>query len=185
MKKILAIAVVALGLISCKNSVESDILSAFEDATEKMEQIKNADEGKEINDELCKTLQQIVFENKEDVLKLANEGSKDIDEVFKKYMDVREEKCGEAHMFMIIPSLDTVEDYDSLLNSYEEYVDQFISYQEKANNGDTDALTEYQTLMEKAKELSEKLEKAKGDMSSSQAQRYLDITTKMTNAAAN
>lgn len=37
-------------------------------------------------------------------------------------------------------------------------------------------------LMEKAQELSEKIENAKDDMSSSQLKRYMEITMKMTNA---
>lgn len=74
------------------------------------------------------------------------------------------------------------EDWDSLLDTYESYVDKYISYMKKAANGDMSALSEYPTLMEKAQELSEKIENAKDDMSSSQLKRYMNITMKMTNA---
>lgn len=74
------------------------------------------------------------------------------------------------------------EDWDSLLDTYESYVDKYISYMKKAANGDMSALSEYPALMKKAQELSEKIENAKDDMSSSQLKRYMNITMKMTNA---
>jgi len=76
------------------------------------------------------------------------------------------------------------EDWDELLNSYEEYVDKYISYVKKAAKGDMSALSEYPALMDKAKEFSEKMENAQSDMSASQWARYLKITNKMTKAAA-
>lgn len=77
------------------------------------------------------------------------------------------------------------EDWDSLLNSYEQYVDKYISYMKKAANGDMSALAEYPALMEKAQEFSEKMENAQGDMTSSQWARYMKITNKMTQAMSN
>ena len=75
------------------------------------------------------------------------------------------------------------QDWDALLNSYEQYVDKYISYMKKASKGDMNALAEYPALMEKAQELSEKMENAQGDMSASQWARYMKITNKMTKAA--
>ena len=75
------------------------------------------------------------------------------------------------------------QDWDALLNSYEQYVDKYISYMKKASKGDMNALAEYPALMEKAQELSEKMENAQGDMSASQWARYMKITKKMTKAA--
>ena len=77
------------------------------------------------------------------------------------------------------------QDWDALLNSYEQYVDKYISYMKKAAKGDMSALSEYPALMEKAQEFSEKMENAQGDMSASQWARYMKITNKMTQAAAN
>lgn len=76
------------------------------------------------------------------------------------------------------------EDWDALLDSYEEYVDKYISFAKKAAKGDMDALSEYPSLLEKAQELSNELSGAQGSMSSSQWSRYMRITNKMTNAAA-
>lgn len=75
------------------------------------------------------------------------------------------------------------QDWDALLNSYEQYVDKYISYLKKAAKGDMSALAEYPALMEKAQEFSEKMENAQGDMSASQWARYMKITNKMTTAA--
>ena len=75
------------------------------------------------------------------------------------------------------------EDWDALLTSYEKYVDKYISYVKKAAKGDMTALAEYPSLMEKAQEFSDKLQRAQGEMSASQWARYNKITMKMANAA--
>ena len=77
------------------------------------------------------------------------------------------------------------QDWDALLNSYEQYVDKYISYMKKAAKGDMSALSEYPALMEKAQDFSNKMSGAQGDMSASQWARYMKITNKMTQAAAN
>lgn len=75
------------------------------------------------------------------------------------------------------------EDWDELLDSYEEYVDEYISYVKKAAQGDMDALTEYPSMLKKAEEFSKKMQGAKGSMSASQWARYNEITMKMAKAA--
>lgn len=76
------------------------------------------------------------------------------------------------------------QDWNALLNSYEQYVDKYISFAKKAANGDMSAMSEYPALMEKAREFSNKLSGAQGEMSASQWARYMKITSKMTQAAA-
>lgn len=73
--------------------------------------------------------------------------------------------------------------WDALLTSYDQYVTKYISYMKRAANGDMGALAEYPALLEKAQELSEELENAKGEMSSAQQSRYLRITQKLATAA--
>ena len=73
-------------------------------------------------------------------------------------------------------------DWNTLLDSYEQYVDKCIPYMNKVANGDVSALSEYPALMEKAQEFSNQMEGAQGEMSSSQWERYMKITTKMTEA---
>ena len=75
------------------------------------------------------------------------------------------------------------EDWDALLNSYEQYVNKYISLVKKASNGDMSAMAEYPALLEKAEDISSRLDDAKGDMSASQKARYLKITNKMAKAA--
>lgn len=74
------------------------------------------------------------------------------------------------------------QDWDELLTTYEEYVDEYISFAKKAANGDMGALSKYSSLMEKAQELSEKLSRAENEMSASQWSRYTKITVKLTKA---
>lgn len=75
------------------------------------------------------------------------------------------------------------EDWNALLDSYEQYVDKYIKYIKKAANGDMTALAEYPSLMEKAQELSNKMSGAQGEMSASQWSRYIKINNKMAKAA--
>jgi hypothetical protein len=75
------------------------------------------------------------------------------------------------------------ENWDALLNSYDQYVTKYISLAKKAAKGDTSALSEYPSLMQKAQDLSEKIKDAQGEMSSSQWSRYMQITNKMAQAA--
>lgn len=77
---------------------------------------------------------------------------------------------------------DSDEDWDAFLDEYEEYVDNYVALYKKAMNGDMDALSEYAEVLKDAQDLSNKLSKAKGSMSSSQVARYTKITNKMANA---
>lgn len=74
-------------------------------------------------------------------------------------------------------------DYDAMLDSYEEFINQYVDYVKKAANGDMSALAEYPALMEKAHEVGNQLESAKGEMSSAQLARYAKITAKMAKVA--
>ena len=73
-------------------------------------------------------------------------------------------------------------DWDGLLDSFEQYVDDYISLLKKAKNGDVSALAEYASVLEDANELSDKLQNAKSEMSASQLSRYNKITMKMAKA---
>ena len=75
------------------------------------------------------------------------------------------------------------QDWDAMLDSYEEYVDNYISLLKKAANGDKSAMAEYPALMKKAQEFSNKMKNAQGSMSASQLARYTKISTKMLKAA--
>lgn len=70
--------------------------------------------------------------------------------------------------------------WDELLDSYEEFVDEYISLMKKAQDGDMDAISEYTTYMQKAQELGKKFSKAQGNMSTEQWARYTQILNKFT-----
>lgn len=80
--------------------------------------------------------------------------------------------------FMVTAS----DNWDKLLDEYDNYVDQYIKTYKKALAGDMSAMSEYVKLAEKAKKLSDKISKAKGEMSDAQLKRYMKITQKMTDA---
>lgn len=80
------------------------------------------------------------------------------------------------------PSSDTSSSYSSggggvadWLDEYEEYVDSYISLLQKAADGDMSALAEYSKFYKKAVELSKKIEESRGDMSTSDWERYAEI----------
>ena len=73
-------------------------------------------------------------------------------------------------------------DWDAILDDYEKYVDDYVALYKKAMNGDMDALSEYASVLEDAQNLSNKLAKGQGSMTSAQVSRYTKITQKMANA---
>lgn len=77
------------------------------------------------------------------------------------------------------------EDWDALLNSYEEYVNSYVSMLQKASAGDMSALTESASFLQKAQELTQKLSSATSGMSSAQLSRFNEINQKMLQAAQN
>lgn len=76
-------------------------------------------------------------------------------------------------------------DWDKLLDAYEDYVDKYIACLKKATSGDMNAVTQYLSLMEKAEELGEKLENASSSMTAKQINRFTKINNKMARAASN
>ncbi len=75
------------------------------------------------------------------------------------------------------------EDFDAVLDSYEKYVDKYISLLKKASKGDLTAVAEYPSLLQQAEEFGDKLESAKGDLTASQMARFNKIQAKMLKAA--
>lgn len=71
------------------------------------------------------------------------------------------------------------ENWDAVLDSYEKYVNKYVSLMKKANAGDMSAMSEYPSMLQEAQELSEKLSNAQGELSSAQWARYMRITAKM------
>ena len=73
-------------------------------------------------------------------------------------------------------------DWDSLIDSYEQYVDEMIAAMRKIKNGDTSAMAEYTSALNKAREYSEKAQKIKDQISSAQVARINGINQKMMKA---
>ena len=77
------------------------------------------------------------------------------------------------------------EDWDALLDSYEEYVDMYVSLLKKASSGDLSAVSEYTSYMSKAQEVSQKMADATSKLSPAQLSRFNKINQKMLQAAQN
>ena len=72
---------------------------------------------------------------------------------------------------------------DAMLDSYDRYVTNYISYLKKAANGDVTAIAEYTKLAREAEDLSRRIEACEGEMSAAQLERYERITMRMAQAA--
>ena len=81
-------------------------------------------------------------------------------------------------------SKNVANEWDSVLDDYEKFVDKYIKLFKKAQNGDTSAITEYAECLEKAQSLQEKLQNAKSNLTSKQVSRLTKIINKLSNAVA-
>lgn len=75
--------------------------------------------------------------------------------------------------------------WDDVLDEYEEYADKYISCIQKAQNGDMSAMSDLASLMETARDLGDELSNASDDLSNAQIARYTRITEKFTSAMMN
>lgn len=80
---------------------------------------------------------------------------------------------------IIISCSGNKDNVDKMLDSYEEYVTEYLSYMEKAKSGDMSTLSKYPELLKKAQELSSQIEECKGEMTAEQWNRFNEITAKM------
>ena len=80
---------------------------------------------------------------------------------------------------IILSCSDKENKVDKMLESYEEYVTEYLSYMDKAKSGDMSTLSKYPELLKKAQELSSQIEECKGEMTAEQWNRFNEITAKM------
>lgn len=69
--------------------------------------------------------------------------------------------------------------WDSVLDEYEQYCDKLASMSKKAMAGDMTVMSEYSSALEQAQSLSDKLENAQGEMTPAQVARLNKIAAKM------
>ncbi|MBS9765928.1 MAG: hypothetical protein KGV44_00125 [Flavobacteriaceae bacterium] len=74
--------------------------------------------------------------------------------------------------------------WDRVLKSYENYIDQYIKLMKKMQNGDMSVMTEYTEMMKKATDLAEKMQNAGSELSTSQMTKFMKLQTKLANASA-
>ena len=73
-------------------------------------------------------------------------------------------------------------DWDSILDSYEKYVNEYIAVYKKVQAGDMSAYSKMASLMEKYQKLAEQLENASDELTSSQLARFQKINAKLAKA---
>jgi len=73
-------------------------------------------------------------------------------------------------------------DWDEYLDSYESYIDDYIKIMKKVKGGDASVATEYAEMMSKAADFSKKMEKAQGELTVDQVNRFAKLQTKLTDA---
>lgn len=74
---------------------------------------------------------------------------------------------------------------DELLDSYESYIDKYISVMQKVSKNDMSAIEEYPALIEQAEKLGTELDKNQDEMTSSQLNRFMKLQSKFTKAMSN
>lgn len=73
-------------------------------------------------------------------------------------------------------------DWDSVLDSYEKYVNEYIAVYKKVQAGDTSVYSKMASLMEKYQKLAKQLENASDELTSSQLARLEKINAKLAKA---
>ena len=73
-------------------------------------------------------------------------------------------------------------DWDSILDSYEKYVNEYIAVYKKVQAGDMSAYSKMASLMEKYQKLAEQLENASDELTSSQLARLQKINANLAKA---
>lgn len=107
------------------------------------------------------------------------DGAKTFKITIESNMDKTEQTSGKTNN---VSSKNDSNEWDSVLDDYEKFVDKYIKLFKKAQNGDTSAITEYAECLEKAQSLQEKLENAKSNLTSKQVSRLTKIINKLSNA---
>lgn len=186
-----------------KDHVEIGTLPSFD-----VESIYDSDNG-DLSDVLLAGSLRAQMKDSEKVAKITPEDQEELNKIFKEgaYIVIKpidpdakyEEYKGKSSNAEVVESSDDTiaedediavsssssssQDWDAMLDSYEEYVDNYISLLKKAANGDRSAMAEYPALMKKAQEFGNEMRNAQGSMSASQLARYTKISTKMLKAA--
>ncbi len=99
------------------------------------------------------------------------------------YSSVEGNSSDEASTNDEVSSSSATEDWDSLLDTYKEYVDEYVALAKKVKKGDEDLMPDAISLMQKANDLSSKLQSAKDEMSAGQVARYMKISAKLATVA--
>ncbi|MBV7441785.1 hypothetical protein KRX57_10160 [Weeksellaceae bacterium TAE3-ERU29] len=76
-------------------------------------------------------------------------------------------------------------EWDKALDSYEEYIDSYISFMKKSQAGDMSAMGEYMKMLEKIETFSKKFDKAGNDLTARQLTRFNNLQLKLIESTQN
>lgn len=89
MKKFLAMAFCAMMMVSCGGGgVKADLISAIEDATEEMENAKNAEDVQAISDNFQKKMKELEEKYGEEAEKMSEADQKEVQDALGKFISV-------------------------------------------------------------------------------------------------
>ncbi|MBN1253285.1 MAG: hypothetical protein JXA16_14190 [Bacteroidales bacterium] len=122
---------------------------------------------------------------RDEALKIASESAKSFSILTKApTKDIESHSSKSSNSQSNVKTTSNSSNWDKVLDSYENYINQYIRLLKKANEGDMSAMTEYVSMMEKATDLAEKLDNADDDLTTSQMNRFIKLQTKLANAVA-
>lgn len=165
-------AIFSIVLISCGSSIESD---AEKVAKLICEASNDSSKYSENDEKASKISDKYTGKDKEEFEKLVNEKAKDC--LYGDAVILQDENSSDSYEDSV--SSRSSEDIDAMLDSYEDYINEYISYMNKMNNDDMSALSDLPALNEKGQEWASKMEKAKGNMTARQLSRMSEIINKM------
>lgn len=109
--------------------------------------------------------------------------SKKLDERLEKRLKERTEEAinrANGSESIVQPS---VNNWDEVISEYESFIDDYIKTMKKVKAGDYSVMSEYQSLMQKAESAGKKLQQNEGQLTKEQMKRYINLQTKLSNAA--
>ena len=198
MRKFLFSIAIASVLISCGKSIESDAKKMADLMCKAQEDKSNSIENLKYVEQIEKIEEKYEGEEKEKLQKLAEDlylkqcGGKISSSLFDSKPSEEESLQEGDQILSSDPTLAansnfSDNDFDKMLDNYENYIDQYLVLYQKAMNGDQTAMMEYPSLMEKAQELEKSMKDAQDNnkLTVQQAKRMNDINFKMLEAMQN
>lgn len=185
MKKILLFVAAAVLIVACGGSSVEDKVVDYLQKIENASDVRDLKTAKKLYEEMSNWLQGLSIEDQQKAQKAAMEymASKgydydfDYDSDYDSYTDYDEDYEYSYDEEEYVE--ESGDDWDILLDEYEEYVNDAVRLYNKAMKGDVSAITEFASLAEKAQSLTTDLSNSINSFTMSQANRFSKISEKL------